>query len=89
MFGTRCSVTNEEVNIFSEPVRTRIIDQHSIECIIQIIQEYDDFSKCCAANLLRLLCSNAEIREQVGSMIAFLPILLTFIHTHLLNVTNH
>ena len=53
------------LSLFSDELRNQIIEQHSVESIILIIQEFDDVSKYYAANLLRLLCDNPEIREQV------------------------
>ncbi|CAK8683319.1 unnamed protein product [Clavelina lepadiformis] len=63
----------------SKILRNLISNMHSVECICQIIQEFDDVSKCYAANLMRILCSDNEIREQM-MIYDTLPVLLSILN---------
>nr|CAB3264284.1 serine/threonine-protein kinase Nek10 [Phallusia mammillata] len=63
----------------SADLRLLIADHHATEGILQIIHEFDDVSKCYAANLLRILCADPDIREQMMIYDA-LPILLSVLN---------
>jgi len=62
-----------------EPVVEAIVAGHVTESLLQMIQEYDEASKEHAANLLRILSTHGEIREQLLIYDA-LPILLSCIN---------
>jgi len=63
----------------SKQLQEDFCNDHVTDFIMQIIQEFDDSSKQHAANLLRLLSSNPNIREQIF-IYDSLPILLSILN---------
>lgn len=63
----------------SEKPRALIGDLNCTEILLRIFQEYDMLSKTLAAGLLRILCADSTIREQV-KVFDGIPICLSLLH---------
>lgn len=63
----------------SERPRALIGELNCMEILLRILQEYDMLSKTLAAGLLRVLCADSNIREQV-KMFDGIPICLSLLH---------
>ncbi|XP_078355562.1 serine/threonine-protein kinase Nek10-like, partial [Oculina patagonica] len=63
----------------SERPRALIGELNSTEILLRILQEYDMLSKTLAAGLLRILCADSSIREQV-KVFDGIPICLSLLH---------
>ncbi|KAM7451535.1 Serine/threonine-protein kinase Nek10 [Porites harrisoni] len=63
----------------SERPRALIGELNSTEILLRILQEYDMLSKTLAAGLLRILCADSNIREQV-KVFDGIPICLSLLH---------
>uniref|UniRef100_F6VL54 Protein kinase domain-containing protein n=1 Tax=Ciona intestinalis TaxID=7719 RepID=F6VL54_CIOIN len=79
VFILHCALHTLTALAENKTLRTLIGDLHSVEQVIQIIQEFDDYSKCCGADLLRTLSSDAEIQQQMMIYDA-LPVLLSVLN---------
>lgn len=63
----------------SERPRALIGDLNCTEILLRILQDYDILSKTLAAGLLRILCADSNIREQV-KVFDGIPICLSLLH---------
>lgn len=63
----------------SERPRALIGELNCAEILLRILQEYDILSKTLAAGLLRILCADSNIREQV-KVFDGIPICLSLLH---------
>ncbi|XP_069770121.1 serine/threonine-protein kinase Nek10 isoform X2 [Narcine bancroftii] len=64
----------------SPECRVKIGELTIVEKLLAILQEYDLLSKRMAAELLRLLCADAQVREQV-KIYEGVPIMLSLLHS--------
>ncbi|XP_069814756.1 serine/threonine-protein kinase Nek10 isoform X3 [Dendropsophus ebraccatus] len=64
----------------SPECRTTISKLNIVESLMMIVQEYDLLSKRLSAELLRLLCSEADVKEQV-KIYDGVPTLLSLLHS--------
>ncbi|XP_067915905.1 serine/threonine-protein kinase Nek10 isoform X2 [Heterodontus francisci] len=64
----------------SPECRVRIGELTIVENLLTILQEYDLLSKRMTAELLRLLCADAQVREQV-KIYEGIPIMLSLLHS--------
>ncbi|XP_062925562.1 serine/threonine-protein kinase Nek10 [Mobula hypostoma] len=64
----------------SPECRVKIGELTIVENLLAILQEYDLLSKRMTAELLRLLCADAQVREQV-KLYEGIPILLSLLHS--------
>ncbi|EDO46234.1 predicted protein, partial [Nematostella vectensis] len=63
----------------SENPRAVIGELNCTETLLRIVQDYDVLSKTLSANLLRILCADSSIREQV-KVFEGIPICLSLLH---------
>ncbi|XP_077978280.1 serine/threonine-protein kinase Nek10-like [Glandiceps talaboti] len=63
----------------SQEPRAMIGSLNCIEILLRILQDYDILSKKLAASLLRVLCADCQVREQV-KVYDGIPILLSLLH---------
>ncbi|XP_048580078.1 serine/threonine-protein kinase Nek10 isoform X2 [Nematostella vectensis] len=63
----------------SEKTRAVIGELNCTETLLRILQDYDVLSKTLSANLLRILCADSSIREQV-KVFEGIPICLSLLH---------
>ncbi|XP_051872938.1 serine/threonine-protein kinase Nek10 [Pristis pectinata] len=64
----------------SPECRVKIGELTIVENLLAILQEYDLLSKRMTAELLRLLCADAQVREQI-KIYEGIPILLSLLHS--------
>ncbi|XP_067858918.1 serine/threonine-protein kinase Nek10 isoform X1 [Heptranchias perlo] len=64
----------------SSECRVKIGELTIVENLLTILQEYDLLSKRMTAELLRLLCADAQVREQV-KIYEGIPIMLSLLHS--------
>ncbi|XP_078233435.1 serine/threonine-protein kinase Nek10 isoform X3 [Pogona vitticeps] len=64
----------------SPKCREKISELHVVENLLMVLHEYDLLSKRLSAELLRLLCSESQVKEQVR-IYEGIPILLSLLHS--------